>query len=274
MLDLEILRQFVVFSKCGTLSAAAEEVHISQPSLTRSMQKLEEEFGICLFSRSRNRIFLTESGSYAAKRAEKFLEEAEALVRDVKAYDERLRTIALTSCAPAPLWQLIPRLSVAFPTRSITSKLADTDDVVSELLAGSCDLALLPEAVKMEGFVCIPFISEHLSLCLKAEHELASHDSLTLADLNGYNYLLLSEIGFWDRLCREHLPASRFLVQSDEFEFRTLAHDSSLPFFTTDLAHDEELVKGRKVIPITDEVVNVTYHLLLPSSSELIRLFL
>ena len=51
MLNLENLRQFVAFADCGTLAAAAKKCHISQPTITRPMQVLEEDFGVPLFER-------------------------------------------------------------------------------------------------------------------------------------------------------------------------------------------------------------------------------
>ena len=50
MIELEQLRQLVTFAECGTLSKAAEQLHISQPSLSRTMQALEEELQAVLFT--------------------------------------------------------------------------------------------------------------------------------------------------------------------------------------------------------------------------------
>ena len=51
MLEIYLLEQLEAFARCGTLSAAAEELHLSQPALTRSMKKLEEIVGVPLFER-------------------------------------------------------------------------------------------------------------------------------------------------------------------------------------------------------------------------------
>ena len=56
MIENYLLEQFVAVAKCGTLMKAAEELHITQPSLTRSMRKLEEEFGVSLFHRENSKI--------------------------------------------------------------------------------------------------------------------------------------------------------------------------------------------------------------------------
>ena len=55
MIDLNELSQLVAFADLGTLSRVAEEFHISTPSITRSMQHLEQYFGVPLFTRGKNR---------------------------------------------------------------------------------------------------------------------------------------------------------------------------------------------------------------------------
>lgn len=69
MIELEQLRQLVAFAQYGTLSRAAEDLHISQPSLSRTMQALEEELQANLFVRKKNRIVLNETGQVAVEQA-------------------------------------------------------------------------------------------------------------------------------------------------------------------------------------------------------------
>lgn len=73
-MEMFLLEQFVAFAKNGTLTKAAEELHISQPALSRSMKKIEEELGVSLFERHGNRIELNETGKVAAEYAQRVLE--------------------------------------------------------------------------------------------------------------------------------------------------------------------------------------------------------
>ena len=73
MLTLEQLEQLVAVADYGTLSAAAEALHISQPTLTRSMQKLETEFAVPLFIRSKNKLTFHENGVLATEQARRIL---------------------------------------------------------------------------------------------------------------------------------------------------------------------------------------------------------
>ena len=89
MIDLYELRQLVAFADLGTLSRVAEEFHISTPSVTRSMQHLEDAFGVPLFTRGKNRIELNDTGDMAVDRARKLLREAEQAVQQVRDFDQR-----------------------------------------------------------------------------------------------------------------------------------------------------------------------------------------
>ena len=62
MFELYQLEQLLAVSECGTLSQAAEQLHLSQSALSRSMQRLEAELQVTLFTRQKNRIELNECG--------------------------------------------------------------------------------------------------------------------------------------------------------------------------------------------------------------------
>lgn len=80
-------------------------------------------------------------------------------------------------------------------------------------------------------------------------------------ELNGYNFLLASKLGFWDELCRRKMPASKFLVQTYNFTLAELIRESSLPGFLTNLAGNNETIpENRITIPLTDQEAKITYH--------------
>ncbi len=103
MINLEELEQFKAFAECGTLSKVAEKFHISTPSITCSMQNIERYFGVPLFTRTKNRIELNDTGRVAVEYAGKILNETSQALAQVRAFDERQRTVIIKSCAPAPL---------------------------------------------------------------------------------------------------------------------------------------------------------------------------
>lgn len=269
MLNLTELEQLVAFADLGTLSKAAEELHISQPTITRTMKSIESAFGVPLFIRGKNKIELNETGLQAVKYARSLLTSAQNAVQQVQAYHAKLHTISVKSCAPAPLWTLLPLLSARFPEQTVSSKLTEQNEIVDEVLSGTCEIGILSYPVSIRTITCIPIIQENLSVCISRSHALANRKHLTLTDLNGFNCLLRSEIGFWTQLCYEKMPASKFLTQTDDFTFRELIQQSTLPCFTTNLAGDmSDILKDRNIIPITDAEANVVYHFICKKDKE------
>ena len=261
MLDLYELKQLSAFAELGTLARVAEEFHISTPSVTRSMQHVEEAFAVPLFTRSKNKIQLNETGKVAAEQARRLLEETERAVDQVRAFDARQHTLAVRSCAPAPLWELLPRLNAKWPHMTVSAAICQNDEVLSAWHEGSCDVAVLP--FQPPDVPARPFLRERLFVCVPSDHQLAQGEGLTFGDINGFNFLLRTQLGFWDALCREKMPASKFLVQTEESVFDELVRASSLPCFTTDYFLNRNAgYPGRVNIPLTDPEADVTFYVL------------
>lgn len=103
MIELYELQQFVAFADAGTLSEAAKQLHLSQPALSRNMKKLEDEVGIVLFDRQKNKLSLNRNGEYVLSMARKLLADSEVLIQNAHEFDRKNRTISLGLCAPAPV---------------------------------------------------------------------------------------------------------------------------------------------------------------------------
>ncbi len=264
MLNLEDLSQFAAFYKLGTLTKVAEEYHISQPTITRTMKRVEEAFGVSLFHRTGNHIAFNETGKKAVEYAEELLKAAEECESKVREFEKKLRSLSIISCAPAPLWSLIPILSRKNPGKTISSDMSsDVVQIEKDFLAGKYDIAILPYPLEKEGTSSEFYLEEHLYINVPLDHALASCREVTAAMINGYNCLLGPEIGFWESFCTNSLPDSRFLVQKDDFSFQELIHQSSLPFFTTNLSDGAfSNIENRINIPITDADANVSFYVI------------
>ena len=176
------------------------------------MQHLEEELGVPLFERSKNRISLNETGQRAVEQASALLKSTDQAVKDIRSFDKGLHTITVSSCAPAPLWDLLPALSSAFPGLTISSSIKNNAAVLSNLDAGECTLAVLPYAPASEEYICVPYLKENLFISVTQEHVLAKYTEVSFSDLNGHNFLLAPQLGFGVfRVQLLHLWAAAFL---------------------------------------------------------------
>lgn len=264
MLDLQQLHQLLTISEQGTLSAAAEVLHLSQPALTRSMQRLEDQFGVPLFDRTKNKVELNEAGRLAVERSKMVLEAAGDMERRMADYARSQHTIALGSCAPGPMWLLTPQLSARYPEKTIAAEMKDDDTLLEGLQNGSYHLVLLDHPLEGETVLSKPYFREQLFVSLPPAHPLAQRESVTLADLAGQTMLLYSDLGVWHRL-HEQMTETHFIVQTERQAFTDLISASVLPSFTTNLTSILPAPSGsppidRVAVPISDEAATIQFY--------------
>jgi len=186
------------------------------------------------------------------------------MVRRVRAFDRATHTILVGSCAPAPLWNLLPILSNLYPDLTVGSEIKENELLIKRLQEEFYQIIILPEQINDPGWETMPCGEEHLCFSLPKSHRLAGKKELYMKDLDGENMLLFSEIGFWRELPEKKMPNSKFLMQNERFNFDELISSSILPCFVTDtaLAHSyssSDVYTNRINIPILDEEANVHY---------------
>lgn len=256
------LEQLLAFAEYGTLSGAAERLHLSQPALSRSMQRLETELQVPLFDRQKNKIEFNENGRMAADCARQVMDKCQDMISRLQAFDRSQRTILVGSCAPAPLWEIPPVLSDLYPDRTISSEMRENDMLLQGLRDDVYQLIILPYPVEEPGITCVKYGEEHLYFSLPPAHPLSGSKGLYMRDLNGETMLLRNRLGFWRDVTDQKMPDTRFLEQED-IAFNELVKSSALPSFTTDVAFRREGNPINRVnIPILDEEANVTYYCL------------
>ncbi|MEG1428068.1 MAG: LysR substrate-binding domain-containing protein, partial [Oscillospiraceae bacterium] len=135
--------------------------------------------------------------------------------------------------------------------------------LISGLESGAYQLIVLPFSPDNPAFLSTKVGEEHLMFYLPKAHRFSKRKSLTLAEMNGENMLLFSDIGFWHDLVAAKMPDSRFLVQNERYSLDELILNTILPCFSTDLSMGSHAQTGKRVcVPISDTEVNVTYYLL------------
>lgn len=170
MFELNQLEHLLAFAKYETLSKAAEHLLLSQPALTRSMQKLEEDLGVTLFERTKNKIELNDNGQLAVECAEKILYDVQTMTERIRLYDRSKRTIYIGSCAPAPLWKLSPVLAELYPEQTISSELKNEEQVYTGLKNGTYDLIITAQQIENDETICRKYCREHLMLYLSSAY--------------------------------------------------------------------------------------------------------
>ncbi len=261
MIEMYLLEQLAAFAQYGTLTGAAEALHISQPALTRSMKKLENDLGITLFERNNKKIHLNETGKLAAALAQSQLEQNKEMVSRLIAFDRSLHSIGIASCAPKPMADLMPILQDHFGGMTISSELVYGEKLINGLKNGMYHLAVFCELLEDKEVLCQRYITEHLYVSLPKNHRLAERESVRFGDLAGEKFLLYQHIGFWKSVCEKYMKDTSFIIQPDRDSFMELVQNTDYPAFSSDtILASEYTPEDRIYIPINEEKASYTYY--------------
>jgi LysR family hydrogen peroxide-inducible transcriptional activator len=196
-MELHQLRYFCAVAETGNFSRAAEQSHISQPSLSQQILKLEEELGARLFDRLGRSVRLTELGKTFLPRARAVLRELEAAKGDVVERKEFVGGPVTVGVIPTIGPYFLPRIltsfSLKFPQVRLTIVEEITPVLLDRLRAGAIDVAILALPIRGHEFETSPLLTERLFAALPKRHRLAKRKALSLKDLRSEPFLLLRD---------------------------------------------------------------------------------
>ena len=228
--DLEV---FITVVEQSSLNKASKLLNLSQPALSRKINKLEVGLNVVLFERRGKRLVLTETGqatyTYAIeqrKRHQQFLKSIsrfQMTVREVVTLGASLTTIQTT------LPPLVEALVKQYPQAEIKLVTGKTHEIVSQVKEAKIDFGVIASSITEPGIECLPLFQDHLELVVPKWHELAQANGPTaMEDLNGLAMLTFSK-GTWyrrwiDELATkfEIIPDARMEIDSFEAIIRLL----------------------------------------------------
>jgi LysR family hydrogen peroxide-inducible transcriptional activator len=194
-MELDQLRYFLRVAERGSFTRAAEDLMISQPALSRSIQKLEEELGQPVFERKTRSISLTDAGTLLQARVQQvlsILEHTKAEITD-DGKSGRIRVGAIPTIAPYFLPEALIRFSAAFPKATIVVQENTTDALLKSCTQGEIDLAIVALPIPVKYLEVDELFEEELLLVLPLDHPLADKPKIRLSDVEPFPFVLLDE---------------------------------------------------------------------------------
>lgn len=194
-MDLEQLQYFQVVAETLNFTEAAAQVHLSQPALSRSIQRLEEEFGQPFFERKPRSLELTDAGLRFQKCALEILRIVEDTKSEINDDGQtgKVRIGAIPTIAPYFLPDLLRQFSSAFPLARMIVYENTTEELLKACKQGSIDLAILAAPVEEKYVEVEELLDEELFLMLPPEHALATQEKIRVADVQELPFVMLDE---------------------------------------------------------------------------------
>lgn len=258
MIEPYLLAELVVFARTGTLAKTAATLHVTQPSVTRGMQKLEADLGVRLFDRQPNRITLTATGRVAASEAANVLTAQAHLLEHVHNANRAQQRIRVASTLPGPL-HLLEALTDQFPPQAqIDPDFLPTDHLQTALTTQAVTLALSDQAIHTDAVTSHYLGTEALAINLDQFMFQANQPTITFTELHGLSFLVLQDIGTWRNIIQEEIPDAKFLYQQQQAAFMEITKYSDFPYFSTNFSRllprqTATTDDNRVCIPISDD---------------------
>ena len=187
-MDIRMMQYFLAVIRESTISAAAESLHVAQPSLSRQMKDLEEELGVTLFERGNRRITLTEEGQVLRRRAEELVRLMQLTQEEIAQVKHRLtgsiRIGAGESQAFRYFAETAAKVLKEHPDVQLYITSGDTQDLMDELDNGLIDFALIFTEFDREKYRSIQLpAADCFGVLMRRDAPLASKAEIRMEDL-------------------------------------------------------------------------------------------
>lgn len=187
-MTLRSLEVFLAVAEQGSMRAAAEQMYISQPTVSGVIADLEREFAVRLFERLGRKLYITPEGERLAGYARRMLSLGGEIVRQMGAAESALplrigATVTVGTCVIGNLLRRLPELQAQV--------LVDNTGAIEQmLLRNELDVALVEGGMRSEDLLVSPVMHDEICLICPADHLLAQRASIMLEDLADQKLIL------------------------------------------------------------------------------------
>ncbi len=260
MVDSYLLEYFNAVVEEGTTLKASEKLNVSQPSVTKAIQKLEYELGINLFDRSPNKIVLNENGRVISEYIKDAISIDKRIREKAKELKQKSLTIHIEMTAPGPTFKYPNFFYFDKDSNPQTLEIKDERKCINDVLSGFADVAFINSKIQIESIYCEKILDEKLYVYLPKKHFLAMKtEGVTFEELDGQSFLIAKDLGPWDRIVETHLKKSKFFRQEQE-NLSEIVSASSIPGFVTNISLKFRDDPIRIAIPIMSEDATIPFY--------------
>lgn len=247
-IDLKVLNQLITVARTGNISRAADELHLSQPALSRSIAAFEKQFGVRLFDRGRQGAALTPVGALAIAEAEALLKQASAISHNLRLYGEGAAGKITLGMGPLIASIVLAELGQHFlqerPQLQIQTSIKSASQLIPDLLGDQIELLFaagphleVHSDIRTEHIASVP-----LGHMVRAEHPLAKSPAGSVTR---------EQLAHFPTLCGSELSASapkegRFLCDNYHILRDTCLHSDGV-WISSPLFVKKEIADGRLV---------------------------
>ena len=193
-MELQQLIYFQAVARLENISEAAEQLHVSQPAISISIKRLEEELGIPLFDRYKKSLKLNRYGKAYLMRIDAAIDQFEIAKKEIEEmYQSQQNRIVVMSGSHEIRPEIIDKLYKVIPNAIIENRNSDSKTAIKQLIDETVDLCILNRELHDPGVATIPLLRQQFGVVLSDKHWLAESDEIDLKDLENEKFAAYSE---------------------------------------------------------------------------------
>lgn len=266
-MELTQLKQFKAIAEYENISRAAEKLYMTQPALSFSLRKLEEELGVKLFDRTPNRLKLNAMGEKVLASVNIIMQEVDTIIENTTMPWQKISALRFCSPATSSLRFFIPSFSEQFPEIQVSFEYIPQPELEQAVLCRKFDIGISISQPKQKGLSHIAFLGEHPYVTVPDGHPLARKTSLTFADLVNQDFLLMGTPGWGNDLNRSLIANGTLKINAHFFYdyvlyLQLLKSTKQLAFCTNITRKHTKCPEGYKDIPLKEKSMYATYYII------------
>ncbi|MZQ82039.1 LysR family transcriptional regulator [Paenibacillus sp. 5J-6] len=265
---IEQLLYMIEINQTGSISLAAEKLHVSQPNISQAIVSLEEELGVKLFNRSRFGAAPTEEGKLIISKAEEIISKVEELRESVNHHDKELTGVLSIASVPSLCLSVLPGALAIFkgkhPEVELEMLELDYQQIKQEVLSGNVDMGLIALSKQHEEnnkqLTVEKLMDNRIMACVGKNSPFAHRTSISIEELANQPILLNSEY-LIEKLKKYGEPNILFKLGNSEAAKRVIAEGIAIGFYTElGLKYDPYILTGNTIaLEITGEDMDVVF---------------
>lgn len=215
-MNLNQLKAFYLAAKRGSLIAAASELNVTQPAITKGIQRLQEHYDIKFVNRFGKKMALTDAGEVLFEIAEKIFEmekQAEERIRDFQIKKRgHIRILASESFGAYYLPHIIMPFSKKHPKIRVSSNILPTELVAKSTANLENDIGFISYPVENEKLIVREIITDHLVIIVSPDHDLVDKQRIEPDDLEGESIISHEKGSASERALQDYLRRNNLSV--------------------------------------------------------------
>lgn len=263
IMELRQIEYFCMVGKLQSFTRAAEQLHISQPSITQAIRKLEEEIDVQLFDRSKKKAVLTAEGQAFLSRMEKILDDCQQAVQEAKDFKTWRKGTVKLGVPPMIESYLFPDIfscfKQAYPAlQLIAFEETSSLDAAAKLEKDELDLAIIILPENSETLNTSVITQEQLVLCMHPNHPLRQQNAVRFDQLKNEQFILLKEKSYQhqvviSRCLRQHFMPNTILSSNQIKTIKSLiSNGSGISLLMTMVVRDDHHIA---VVPLQEPII-------------------